>query len=92
MFVQLLVALLLCLGVECFPDGAPVDACVKNRPNQPNHGQHRTQPLSSLPYRIIATSSVYSPNSAITGNVSSLSNILVRLCINVEQITHRVIY
>ncbi|XP_059046044.1 putative defense protein 3 [Achroia grisella] len=58
--------LLLCWGVYGFPDGAPVDACVKDRPNQPNHGQHRTQPLSTLPYRIVASSSAFGPNSAIT--------------------------
>ncbi|XP_068631386.1 putative defense protein 3 [Battus philenor] len=54
------------LGVESFPDGAPIDACVKDRANQPNHGQHRTQPLSTLPYRIVASSSYYTPNSRLT--------------------------
>ncbi|KAM3967182.1 putative defense protein 3 [Aphomia sociella] len=58
--------LLLCSGVHGFPDGAPVDACVKDRPNQPNHGQHRTQPLSTLPYRVLASSSTFGPKSAIT--------------------------
>lgn len=65
--LEFLAVLLLFWGVNSFPDGAPVDACVKDRANQPNHGQHRTQPLSTLPYRIIASSSYYGPNSRITG-------------------------
>lgn len=67
MLSKLFVSLFLFWGAQCFPDGAPIDACVKNRPNQPNHGQHRTQPLSTLPYRVVASSSAYGPNSAITG-------------------------
>lgn len=67
MLPKLFVSLLLFWGVQCFPDGAPIDACVKDRPNQPNHGQHRTQPLSTLPYRVVASSSAYGPSSAITG-------------------------
>ncbi|KAI5644467.1 reeler domain-containing protein [Phthorimaea operculella] len=66
MISKFVVLLFLTWGVESFPDGAPVDACVKDRPNQPNHSQHRTQPLSTLPYRVIASSSSYGPNSAIT--------------------------
>ncbi|XP_013138852.1 PREDICTED: putative defense protein 3 [Papilio polytes] len=58
--------LLFLLGVESFPDGAPIDACVKDRANQPNHGQHRTQPMSTLPYRVVASSAHYTPNSRIT--------------------------
>lgn len=67
MLLKLFASLFLFWGVQCFPDGAPIDACVKDRPNQPNHGQHRTQPLSTLPYRVVASSSAYRPNSAITG-------------------------
>ncbi|XP_045447142.1 putative defense protein 3 [Melitaea cinxia] len=66
MFAKFVLILFICWGVESFPDGAPVDACVKSRANQPNHGQHRTQPLSSLPYRIVASSSNYGPNSRIS--------------------------
>ncbi|XP_063360740.1 putative defense protein 3 [Cydia amplana] len=66
MWSKLLVAILLCWVVEGFPDGAPIDACVKDRPNQPNHGQHRTQPLNTLPYRVYASATNYGPNAAIT--------------------------
>ncbi|XP_034830036.1 putative defense protein 3 [Maniola hyperantus] len=66
MVTKLFLVLFICWGVDGFPDGAPVDACVKDRANQPNHGQHRTQPLSNLPYRIVASSANYGPNSMIT--------------------------
>ncbi|KOB76486.1 Neuropeptide receptor B3, partial [Operophtera brumata] len=56
----------LCWGVESFPDGAPIDTCVRDRPNQPNHSQHRTQSLSSLPYRVLASGTSYAPNTPIT--------------------------
>ncbi|XP_033326576.1 putative defense protein 3 [Megalopta genalis] len=50
-----------------FPDGAPVDTCVKpSRPNEPNHGQARSQPLDSNPYEFTASASQYSPNSQIS--------------------------
>ncbi|GBP53511.1 hypothetical protein EVAR_45384_1 [Eumeta japonica] len=67
MFFEIWSLSLLCWAVSAFPDGAPVDACVKDRPNQPNHGQARTQPLSTLPYRVAASSAIYRPNSVITG-------------------------
>ncbi|CAB3237109.1 unnamed protein product [Arctia plantaginis] len=66
MFTNLILVLFLCWGVQSFPDGAPIDTCVKDRANQPNHSQHRTQPLSSLPYRVIASSTYYEPNSPVT--------------------------
>lgn len=69
MLSKLFVVLVVCWGVESFPDGAPVDACVKDRPNQPNHGQHRTQPLDTLPYRVVASSSTFGPNTPITGTL-----------------------
>ncbi|CAK1598778.1 unnamed protein product [Parnassius mnemosyne] len=73
MISTILVALVcLMVGADCFPDGAPIDACVKNRPNQPNHGQHRTQPLSTLPYRVEASSSHYTPNSRITVTIEGV--------------------
>ncbi|XP_049869989.1 putative defense protein 3 [Pectinophora gossypiella] len=72
MLSNLVVVLVLFWGVESFPDGAPVDACVKDRPNQPNHGQHRTQPLSTLPYRVVASSSSYGPNSPITVSIEGV--------------------
>lgn len=61
LFVGLLV------NVSAFPDGAPVDACVKERPNQPYHGQARTQPLETNPFRVVASSRYYNPGSTIIG-------------------------
>ncbi|XP_020282269.1 putative defense protein 3 [Pseudomyrmex gracilis] len=72
-YVTILFALVFCCSVRGFPDGGPVDACVKPRPNQPYHGQARSQPLNTSPYKILASSSQYGPNSQITvtigGNV-----------------------
>ncbi|XP_044258931.1 reelin domain-containing protein 1 [Tribolium madens] len=49
-----------------FPDGAPVDACVKPRPNQPYHGQARPQPPSTNPFQVIQSSAQYGPGTQIT--------------------------
>lgn len=54
-------------NLVAFPDGAPVDACVKPRPNQPYHGQARTQPLHTNPYQVLASGSQYGPGTQITG-------------------------
>jgi hypothetical protein len=73
--MQLLCVLLLAvmlavvpLLVQGLPDGAPVDACVKPKPNQPYHGQAKAQPPETLPYSITANSNEYGPGSKITGN------------------------
>ncbi|XP_066995001.2 putative defense protein 3 [Anabrus simplex] len=62
--ISLLVLLPLLVGG--FPDGAPVDACVKSRPNQPYHGQAQPQPEGSSPYSITASDSTYRPGSKIS--------------------------
>ncbi|KYN02235.1 hypothetical protein ALC62_07019 [Cyphomyrmex costatus] len=54
------------ISVFGFPDGGPVDACVKPRPNQPYHGEARSQPLNTSPYKILASSSQYGPGSQVT--------------------------
>lgn len=59
------------ISVLGFPDGAPVDACVKPRPNQPYHGEARSQPLSTNPYKILASSSQFGPGSQITGKLNA---------------------
>ncbi|XP_053982710.1 putative defense protein 3 [Hylaeus anthracinus] len=54
-----------------FPDGAPVDTCVKpGRANEPNHGQARSQPPEKSPYKFTASSSHYGPGSQITVTIS----------------------
>lgn len=78
MFARFLVIFLLWWEVQSFPDGAPIDACVKARANQPNHGQHRTQPLTTSPYRVTASSAVFRPNDVITGKYLALQNNVVK--------------
>lgn len=63
------------ISVLGFPDGGPVDACVKPRPNQPYHGQARSQPLNTSPYKILASSSQYEPNSQITGIIKTCDSV-----------------
>ncbi|XP_041970971.1 putative defense protein 3 [Aricia agestis] len=70
MFLKLLVVALLCFCASCFPDGAPIDACVKDRANQPNHGRHRSKPLSTSPYRVTASAVNYAPEDRITVSIS----------------------
>lgn len=70
--IQKFAALLIVLssGVNGFNDGAPPDTCVKERFNQPNHGQYRSQPLETSPYQVIASSSAYQPGETITCKIS----------------------
>ncbi|CAG4914987.1 unnamed protein product [Colias eurytheme] len=70
MIIKVVVLVLFSWRVLGFPDGAPIDACVKDRANQPNHGQHRTQPLATLPYRLMASSSAYAPDSHVTVTIA----------------------
>lgn len=66
--VTVIVGLLALTSVNGFPDGAPVDVCVKERPNQPYHGQFRSQPANTSPYQIISSSKDYAPGKQISGN------------------------
>lgn len=68
MIVTLVVSVLVVVVVHGFPDGAPVDACVKPRPNQPYHGQARTQPSHTNPYLVVASTDNYGPGTQVTGN------------------------
>lgn len=57
--------------VLCFPDGAPTDTCTRvERTNQPNHGKARSQPLNTMPYKIIATTDQYNPGSFVNGIIN----------------------
>ncbi|KAL9892179.1 putative defense protein 3 [Glossina fuscipes] len=53
-------------AIESFPNGAPSDTCVKKRPNQPNHGQARPQPLHTNPFEVVASSESYHPGQEIS--------------------------
>ncbi|XP_019877695.1 reelin domain-containing protein 1 [Aethina tumida] len=53
-------------GTAGFPDGAPVDACVKPRPNQPYHGQSRPQPPETNPFQVIQSQAEYGPGTQIS--------------------------
>lgn len=69
--------------VNSFPDGAPVDTCVKpSKANEPNHGQARSQPVQTSPYTFIASSSQYGPGSQITGMSSFLPFFLLNIKTN----------
>ncbi|GLV40967.1 uncharacterized protein CBL_04491 [Carabus blaptoides fortunei] len=65
-----LVCTVLVAAVHGFPDGAPVDACVKPRPNQPYHGQARTQPSHTNPYVVIASTNNYGPGTQVSVTIS----------------------
>ncbi|XP_017772082.1 PREDICTED: putative defense protein 3 [Nicrophorus vespilloides] len=53
--------------IEAFPDGAPVDACVRpNHANEPNHGRFSPQSAGTNPYQVIASSDTYGPGAQIT--------------------------
>ncbi|XP_017878709.1 putative defense protein 3 [Ceratina calcarata] len=66
-----LVVASLTLLADCFPDGAPVDVCVKpNKTNEPNHGSAVSQPTNTSPYTFAASSSEYGPNSQISVTIS----------------------
>lgn len=70
MIQKLAVLLLVFLGlfeVNGFSSGAPPDACVKDRFNQPHHGEHRSQSLETLPYQVTASSAFYQPGESVTG-------------------------
>lgn len=65
--IAVIVILAIIATVNSFPDGAPPDTCVKERFNQPNHGQYRTQSLETLPYRVTASAAYYQPGDQIVG-------------------------
>lgn len=56
--------------VNTFPDGAPPDSCVKERFNQPNHGEARSQPLGTLPYQVVASTAFYQPGETISCKIT----------------------
>lgn len=65
--IKYLIVMTLVLRSSAFPDGAPIDVCVKPRPNQPNHGQARPQPIQTSPYQILQSGADYGPGTQITG-------------------------
>ena len=62
-----LVSLLLIHACLAFPNGGPIDACVKAKPNQPNHGGTQPQSDQTNPYIVEASSDYYRPGDRITG-------------------------
>ncbi|CAH0558954.1 unnamed protein product [Brassicogethes aeneus] len=73
-FKGVLVLTVLVIGTTGFPDGAPVDACVKSRPNQPNHGQARPQPAETNPFQVVQSQVEYGPGSQITVTIQGQDN------------------
>ncbi|KAL7286825.1 putative defense protein 3 [Trichogramma pretiosum] len=68
------VLMMVLVAVSAFPDGGPVDACVKPKPNQPYHGQTKPQPASTNPYAIRASTDRYRPGTQVTVRVEGASN------------------
>nr|CAI5850718.1 unnamed protein product [Callosobruchus analis] len=67
MLTKILVAAVVAITrVGGFPDGAPVDTCVRSNPNQPNHGQNRPQPADTNPYQLLQSHLEYGPGSQIS--------------------------
>ncbi|GJQ81671.1 hypothetical protein Trydic_g8547 [Trypoxylus dichotomus] len=60
-----LILLVIC-EVNTFPDGAPVDTCVKPKPNRPYHGQAKPKSPDTNPYSVVASSDRYGPGQQIT--------------------------
>ncbi|XP_076766067.1 putative defense protein 3 [Xylocopa sonorina] len=72
--VSLFIVVSSALIAHSFPDGAPVDTCVKpSKANEPNHGQAKSKPLNTNPYTFTASSSQYGPGSQITVTISGSS-------------------
>lgn len=69
MLIKCLLLIGLAVGSNTFPDGAPIDVCVKPRPNRPNHGQAKPQPVHTSPYHILQSAAHYGPGTQITGKV-----------------------
>ncbi|KAG5881101.1 hypothetical protein JTB14_036585 [Gonioctena quinquepunctata] len=70
----IIVILGLVIGTNSFPDGAPVDACVGNKANQPNHGQAKPQSPQTNPFQILQSAAEYGPGSQITVTIQGRSN------------------
>lgn len=65
---KVLIVLTVLVGLTtAFPDGAPVDTCVKPRTNQPYHGQTRPQTPDTNPFRLTASATRYEPGTSVTG-------------------------
>jgi hypothetical protein len=63
-----------------FPNGGPIDACVKAQPNRPNHGGTEPQSPSTNPFIVEASSDYYRPGDKITGEF--LVSLIERLKLN----------
>lgn len=75
--------------VYSFPDGAPVDTCVKpSKPNEPNHGQAKSQPVETSPYAFTASSSEYGPGSQITGKLLICQPATLVTIYNIKSLTY----
>lgn len=67
-----LIGLLMIHACWAFPNGGPIDACVKAKPNQPNHSGTLSQPERSNPYTVEASSDYYRPGEEITGELTTI--------------------
>ncbi|XP_071547760.1 ferric-chelate reductase 1 [Panulirus ornatus] len=65
----LLAVLLAALG-DAFPDGAPIESCITEIPNRPNHAGTKPRNPNSSKHRFTASSYNYLPGSIIKVRIS----------------------
>lgn len=70
MYTKCLIVIGFVSGITAFPDGAPIDVCVKPHPNRPNHGQAISRPPHTSPYHILQSGEEYGPGTQITGRLT----------------------
>ena len=70
-----------------FPDGGPIDACVQQKANRPNHVGVAPQEANSNPYVIEADTDFYRAGDVITGEL--LISIVIYVCLPSNQLLIR---
>lgn len=72
MVAKILLSLCLLMATcTAFPNGGPIDACVRTRANQPNHGGILPQPENTNPFIVEASTNFWRPGDVITVNIES---------------------
>ena len=70
MVAKILLSLCLLMATcTAFPNGGPIDACVRTRANQPNHGGILPQPENTNPFIVEASTNFWRPGDVITGEL-----------------------
>ncbi|KAK2703476.1 putative defense protein 3 [Artemia franciscana] len=69
---KIIVVSILLSSTFAFPNGGPIDACVKSNPNVPNHSGISPQPIETLPFAVEQSSEAYGPRDVIKVKISGL--------------------